>query len=451
MPSYLDSMPDRPGMALRSPRRPARPERPPLSIEIDGKFFSRGQQRFRVQGVTYGPFDPGRGTRPFPGQAEVRRDFEMMRAAGINAIRTYHVPEGAFLELAEEAELSVLVDIPWSKHVCFLESSAARAEARCAARRAAQQGLGCAAIFAYSLANEIPADIVRWHGSRRVERFLKELADVVKQADPRALVTYGNYPSTEFLELPFLDFATFNVYLHERATFRRYLHRLQNLVGDRPLVLGELGMDTLRHTELEQAEFLSGHLREATLMGLAGSFVFSWTDEWHTGGHAVEDWAFGLTDRLRAPKAAYHAVREVFECPTEAFLEAAPRVSVVVCTHNGGATLEQCLRSLARLHYPDYEVLVVDDGSTDGTARILDRFPQVVVIRQEHRGLSAARNAGLRAATGPIVAYTDSDCYVDVDWLTHLVHTASAAPTCRRTTVGWPAASPPAPDSRRTC
>src|SRR5205814_1372367 len=126
--------------------------------------------------------------------------------------------------------------------------------------------------------------------ARRVERFLAELADVAKQVDPKGLVTYANYPPTEYLELPFLDFATFNVYLHDREAFRRYLFRLQNLVGQRPLVLGELGMDTYRHGELGQAEFLSVHLTEARLMGLAGAFVFSWTDDWFTGGHRIEDW-----------------------------------------------------------------------------------------------------------------------------------------------------------------
>src|SRR5262249_19229702 len=160
-----------------------------------------------------------------------------------------------------------------------------------------------------------PPDILRWHGTRRVERFLRELGDVVKQEDPDALLTYSNYPPTEYLDLPFLDFLTFNVYLHDREMFRNYLFRLQNLAGDRPLVLGELGMDPLRHGELQQANFLAGPFGEALELGLAGAFVFSWTDDWHTGGHRIEDWAFGITHADRLPKASYHALREVFESP----------------------------------------------------------------------------------------------------------------------------------------
>jgi GT2 family glycosyltransferase len=326
------------------------------------------------------------------------------------------------MHLAGEAGLAVFLDVPWPRHLCFLDGSQAAADARRAVRSVAERGRRHPCVFAYSVGNEIPPDVVRWHGASRVERFLAELADVARQTDPAALVTYANYPPTEYLDLDFLDFATFNLYLHDPETFRRYLLRLQNLVGDRPLVLGELGMDTLRQGELAQAEVLHGHLREAVLAGLAGAFVFSWTDDWHTGGKLIHDWAFGLTTRDRSPKAALHAVREVYEARPSELLPAAPRVSVVVCTYNGGATLDQCLQSLAALDYPDFEVIVVDDGSTDHTSSILDGQPGVRVVWQPNLGLSAARNAGLTAATGDIVAYTDSDCFADPDWLTQLVH-----------------------------
>ncbi len=344
-----------------------------------------------------------------------------MRAAGINTFRTYHTPPGWLFDLAAEYDLGIFLDVPWSKHLCFLDSRQAQREARQRVRQAAERGRRHSSTAAYSIGNEIPPNIVRWHGVRRVERFLAELQDTVKQADPQGLVTYANYPPTEYLDLSFLDFATFNVYLHDRETFRRYLLRLQNLVGDRPLLLGEIGMDTLRHGELAQSDFLAGHVREATLLGLAGVFIFSWTDEWYTGGHSIEDWAFGITHADRVPKTSYHALREVFTSSPAQQLRQTPRVSVVVCTYNGGRTLDQCLRTLGRLDYPDYEVIVVDDGSTDNTPEILVRYPNVRVVRQKNHGLSHARNVGLRLATGSVVAYTDSDCFADPDWLTHLV------------------------------
>jgi GT2 family glycosyltransferase len=391
-------------------------------VRVDGKFLVRGNRRVRVQGVTYGPFAPDHQGEQFPTPRRVAEDFACMRAAGINSVRAYHIPPEWFLDLADEHGMLVFVDVPWSKHLCFLEGKRARGEARRRVHTAAQCGRNHPCLLAYSIGNEIPPDIVRWHGVGRIERFLAELRDVARQGDPHGLVTYACYPSTEYLDLSFLDFVTFNVYLHDPETFRRYLFRLQNLVGDKPLLLGEIGMDSLRHGEIGQADFLANHAREAVLMGLVGTFAFSWTDDWHTGGHQIEDWAFGITRADRSPKAAYHALREVFEATPAGLLAAAPRVSVVVCTHNGGRTLEQCLNSLRRLDYPAYEVIVVNDGSTDDTASILARFSEVRAIHQPNRGLSVARNVGLRAAAGSVVAYTDDDCFVDPDWLTHLVY-----------------------------
>jgi GT2 family glycosyltransferase len=409
-------------------------------VRVDGKFFARLGRRLRVGGVTYGPFRPGADREPFPPPDRVAQDFSLMAAAGIDAVRTYHLPPEWLLSLADEHGLALLVDVPWPKHLCFLDTPGAEAEARRLVRQAALRGRGHPCVLAYSVGNEIPAGVVRWYGRRRVERFVAELADVARQADPGGLVTYASYPPTEYLDLPFLDFATFNVYLHDPGAFRRYLLRLQNLVGDKPLVLGELGMDTLRHGQAGQARFLAGHLREAALLGLAGAFVFSWTDDWFTGGHPVHDWAFGITHHDRMPKTACVAVREVFGASPTQLLPEAPRVSVVVCTYNGGRTLAECLRSLLALDYPDYEVIVVDDGSTDDTAEILARFPQARAIRQDNQGLSAARNAGLRAATGQVIAYTDSDCYADPLWLTHLVHQLQQSDAAA---VGGPNLTPP--------
>jgi GT2 family glycosyltransferase len=76
---------------------------------------------------------------------------------------------------------------------------------------------------------------------------------------------------------------------------------------------------------------------------------------------------------------------------------------------------------LQSVDYPDFEVIVVDDGSTDGTPEIVARYP-VFHIRTENRGLSAARNTGLLAARGEIIAYLDDDAYPDPHWLRYIVH-----------------------------
>ena len=97
------------------------------------------------------------------------------------------------------------------------------------------------------------------------------------------------------------------------------------------------------------------------------------------------------------------------------------KVSVVVCAYNAAETLHDCLTSMERLIYPDFEVIVVNDGSRDSTGAIARQYPSCRVIDVDHAGLSAARNAGLAAATGEIVAYADADVRVDPDWLTYLV------------------------------
>jgi len=95
-------------------------------------------------------------------------------------------------------------------------------------------------------------------------------------------------------------------------------------------------------------------------------------------------------------------------------------VSIVVPTYNAEDTIGPLLESLLRLDYPEYEIIIVNDGSKDRTQEIVERYP-VRLINQANRGASAARDAGLRATSREIVAYVDSDVAVTSDWLKHLV------------------------------
>jgi glycosyltransferase involved in cell wall biosynthesis len=85
-----------------------------------------------------------------------------------------------------------------------------------------------------------------------------------------------------------------------------------------------------------------------------------------------------------------------------------PRVTVVVAAYNGEAFLRQALESVFAQDFDSFEVVFVDDGSTDGTAEIAGSFP-VRYVHQENQGLPAARNAGLRVARGELVAFADDD------------------------------------------
>jgi glycosyltransferase involved in cell wall biosynthesis len=396
-------------------------------IHVNGKFFRVGATKHFVKGVTYGPFAPGGDGTQFPELDRVKRDFALMVTAGINTVRVFTVPPVWLLDAAKNHGLKVLVGLPWSQHVAFLDS----AEVQRGIRDAIVSGVrACArheAVFAYLVGNEIPPDIIRWHGKRRVEKFIESLVALVRREHQGTLVSYASFPSTEYLDVvDFCDFLCFNVYLHDEIAFRRYVARLQNLTVTKPLVLTEFGADSLRSSEAEQRDILSWHINAAFAGGVAGTFVFAWTDEWFTGGHPIEDWEFGLVDRERRPKQAFAAVAAQYLGQLPPRLPRYPRVSVVVCAYNAERTMLSCLASLEQLNYPDYEVIVVNDGSTDRTLAISESFAYCRIISQENKGLSVARNVGAEAATGEIVAYTDSDCVADPDWLSYLVGTMEA-------------------------
>ena len=100
-----------------------------------------------------------------------------------------------------------------------------------------------------------------------------------------------------------------------------------------------------------------------------------------------------------------------------------PRISVVVCSLNGEDRLGRCLEALAAQRHEAFEVIVVDDGSTDATGSIALAAGARVVHHETPRGLSAARNAGIDEARGAIVAFTDDDCEPSPGWLDALERT----------------------------
>jgi GT2 family glycosyltransferase len=416
--------------------------KPPVSVRpvVRGKFLFAGRHHLYVRGVTYGTFEPRPDGAPFPSGEVVERDFGAMAAAGLNAVRTYTVPPAEVLDAAARHGLRVMVGLPWEQHVAFLDDRERPGSIEQRLREAVRSCAGHPAILCYSVGNEIPAAIVRWHGRRRVERFVKRLYGAVKEEDPHGLVTYVNFPSTEYLELPFLDLVCFNVYIEERERLEAYVARLHNLAGERPLLMAEIGLDSRRNGEEGQARSLDWQVRAAARSGCAGAFVFAWTDEWHRGEHEIDDWDFGLTRRDRTPKPALAATADAFAGMPMRSGQGWPSVSVVVCSCNGARTLRDCLEGLSELEYPDYEVIVVNDGSTDHTSAIAEEFPQFRLVNTKNRGLSCARNTGLSAARGEIVAYVDDDARPDRHWLTYLAHTFR---TSSHAGVGGPNIAPP--------
>ena len=237
-----------------------------------------------------------------------------MAANGVNAVRTYTVPPRWLLDLAQRARpvrdgrpavgaarrrssTTAAGRAAIEQRVREIGARPARATRRSSATRSATRSRprSCAGTAG-------GGSSASWSGSTTRPR----------SEDPDALVTYVNYPSTEYLQLPFIDLVCFNVFLESGPQFESYLARLQNIAGDRPLLVTEAGLDSLRNSEEAQARALDWQVRTAFAAGCAGMFVFSWTDEWYRGGFDIDDWAFGLVDRDRAPKQALATVGKAF-------------------------------------------------------------------------------------------------------------------------------------------
>ena len=390
---------------------------------VNGKFLDVDNRRFLVKGVAYGTFAPDAEGSQFPSASRIAHDFALMAAAGFNTVRTYTAPPVGLLDEAMRHGIRVMVGLAWPQHIPFLDDTKLVRQIRRDVASAVRKLASHPATLMFAVGSEIPAGIVRWHGHRRVERFLTELYQDVKSEVPASVLTYVNFPPTEHLTLECFDVCAFNVYLHQEADMCAYLARLQHMAGSRPLLLAEAGSDSVREGLDGQARLTAMQLRTAFTEGACGAVAYSWTDEWWRGGAAIDEWAFGLVDETRRPKPALAAVEQVFAtAPFSADQRAKwPKVSVVVCAHNAADTIDDCLASLTALTYKNYELIVVNDGSRDPTSSIARSHTGVRVIDVPNGGLSIARNVGLAAATGEIVAYTDADVRVDADWLTYLI------------------------------
>jgi GT2 family glycosyltransferase len=111
-----------------------------------------------------------------------------------------------------------------------------------------------------------------------------------------------------------------------------------------------------------------------------------------------------------------------------------PRISVVVPAFNGASTLPSCLRALRESSYPDFEILVVDDGSGDGSADLAVPLADQVIRGDRQRGVAEARNRGARRATGALLCFVDQDVVVARDTLEKVARFFEARPSAAAVT-----------------
>ncbi|HVJ44824.1 MAG TPA: glycosyltransferase, partial [Luteolibacter sp.] len=323
------------------------------------------------------------------------------------------------MDAAHQHGLRVFAGLDWSYTADFGKRPALVTGAKVLLSRFLTEQGSHPALAGVYVGNEIPADLVRWIGPAKVREAIEELIATGKEIAPDLLFAYANYPSTEYLEPANADFTAFNIYLEEEEKFRDYLKRLHHVAGDRPLVVSEFGLDSQRNGPAKQAETLRWGAKAAHDEEAAGLTIYAWSDEWLSGKHEVLDWDFGLIDRDGNAKPALGQWDPFLF--TDASLPDGPAVSVIVCTRNGRKRIGACLSAISRMRGGNFETIVVDDGSDDGTADfVAESFPGVRLLRLEPGGLSAARNAGAAAAGNPVLAFTDDDCEPDIEWIARL-------------------------------
>ena len=269
---------------------------------VNGKFLEVDGRRFLVKGVAYGTFAPDADGAQFPSSAQIdaglRADGGRRHQHGSHL----HGAAVALLDAAARHGLRVMVGLPWPQHIAFLD------DRRAGARHPRAGGVDGARAWRRTRRRCCSPSATRSRrpscagtASARIERFLRELYDDVKSAAPDSLLTYVNFPPTEYLDLDCFDVCAFNVYLHREADLRAYLARLQHIAGAKPLLLAEAGADSMREGLDGQARITAMHLRAAFAEGACGAVAFSWTDEWWRGGHTGR--RLGVRPRRRGAPA----------------------------------------------------------------------------------------------------------------------------------------------------
>lgn len=360
------------------------------------------------------------------------------------------MPERWFLDAASRNELRIFAGLSWQATADFLSQPALLARAHVTLAENLAPIADHPALAAVLVGNEIPGDLVRWMGPTRVREEIERLIDAGRAIAPDCLFGYASYPTTEYLETENADFTAMNIYLENVDDFSAYLRRLHHVAGDRPLFVSEFGLDSRRNGMDAQAKLIGDAMLAAHEAETAGFTTYAWSDSWWNG-REVMDWDFGLTDRQGNDKPALtrcrDALREITTRQEPAAITAAWSLSVIVCTRNGRNRIGRCIEACLKLHGKNIEVIIVDDGSTDGTDDwVAEHFPQVRLLRLEPCGLSAARNAGATASIGRILAYTDDDCQPDVEWAVRLRH-AFAKHQGKFSAIGGPNLPPPPRDT----
>lgn len=363
-------------------------------IAPSGKFFSRLGQKFFFKGMR---FDAGPAAS-FSDLIALRKRLGDLREGHTTGLVISEKGAETALDLAAQAGLHAIVEIEVRREEIFRRRGYREFSDR--VRQIIEALRGYPALAGYLIDFPIDTAALRYHGVERLKRRLGKCIRAIRRADGSRMVALKHRPFAAGLISLDEDFVYAVMPQVSPAELRQYALRLHNLAEARPLML----------------EFRSGGPDQDDLVacafGLGAAGVVA-------APIRPPVTSASLNVRMLTADELLPFVTLNGSCPPKP--AETPMVSVVICAFNAERTMRPCLESLRRLEYPTYEVIIVDDGSRDRTADIAMDFPEFRLIRQPNKGLSEARNVGMHAAAGEIVAYADSDCVVDPDWLTLMI------------------------------
>jgi GT2 family glycosyltransferase len=370
-------------------------ERPLPQVESHGKFLRRDHQKFFFKAMR---LPDAASDLDFAAKLEVLKRFDQLKAGHTTGMILSEGQAEPLLALAAQAGLYAIVELEVAPEALLTRGGYRKALARLS--QSARALKPNRALIGYMIDCPVTVDAVRDRGFEVVRRQIQGLLAALREADSERMVALKHRPELSALASLEEDFIYCALPPLPPGDLKRCVVRLHNIAEARPVMIefaeGGPAQDELVACAfgLGAAGVVAPAMRQAASPELASVRMLS---------------AGELLPFLTLNGS----------CPPLPIAQA--MVSVVICAYNAERTMRPCLESLRRLEYPNFEVIVVDDGSRDATASIAADFPEFRLIRQANKGLSVARNVGLHAACGDIVAYTDSDCVADPHWLSMMV------------------------------
>jgi O-antigen biosynthesis protein len=360
-----------------------------------GKFLSKSDQKFFFKAMRLADVS---GSLDFGQKLKLRHRLDDLRGSHTTGLVLSEAQAQPCLDIAAQAGLVAMVELKITSDELTSRRGWKSVESRIA--HTANIFGRHAALVGYIVDCPIGQGALRVGGLENARRRMRSVVKTIKGRAPEAMVGIKVRPETRALSILEEDFLYAEIPPLAPIEIRDFVVALHNVAEARPVVI------EFRDASPGQDEAV------AVAFGTGAAGVVAPP----VPAPVSHDW-LGVK-MLRASDLMPFVTLNGTCPPRPAKM---PMVSVVICAYNAERTMRPCLESLRRIDYPNFEVIIVDDGSRDATADISMDFPEFRLIRQPNKGLSVARNVGMHAARGEIVAYTDSDCVVDPHWLTLMV------------------------------